>query len=58
MKKSSAILYGRKYSTYVFDTVADTNKFLETHAGYGVLTSNEDGIHVAKMDDKGEEICE
>lgn len=49
------ILYGRKYRTFLFESVEQANKFMEEE-NYGVLAETEFGIHLAHMKDKGKQI--
>lgn len=54
MTASSTTLYGRTFNTVVFTDVDKANEFMENN-NYGVLKVEGEEIHLAKMDDEGQE---
>jgi len=46
----------RKYEVIVFDSINETNEFLEIEKEYGVLTQDEKYIYVARNKDRGQVI--
>lgn len=53
-RAGTATLYGRVFTTRVFDTDDATNNWLHANADWGVLVATDDGIHVARLDDNGQ----
>lgn len=54
LTKGTYMSWGKKFNTYVFDTDAAANNFMEENSGWGVIGVDAEGkVHVAEMDDTG-----
>jgi hypothetical protein len=59
LTKGTYKTWGKVFNTYVFDTDAAANAFMEENSGWGVIGVDDDGkVHVAKMGDVGVEESE
>ena len=52
-KKTTYVLYGRKFKTVAFKTEKEANEFLAKNRDYGALASDKGLHHMAKLSDKG-----